>query len=828
MGFAFQPKIGLATVACTQTVYETLMNDAAHNRAVEKIHEIFKEEAASRQAGRAEEAKQLKTKGDTMKRQLPGFCFSADRFEPHEWIDSNGKNHGTDAWRQQEHAIVSGLAMVDLDHLEDPLQTWTMIMAHEAYKQWKDRMMMAFITPSGYGLKIVVTCRLEDGNLASHQIRFCKDFGLENDKSTKDASRLSFCCGKADVLLLNNEIFSYYDEDYSKKYTPKYKQGVSEPDLFAEEEMGQPEKAAASDAPAAEEPSDQEIEAYNYHGLTIDAIVNAWLGGKAPKIGDRHDSLLNLAHELCYVCERKDRIIRHWLHKLPWVQDLASEGDPVEKTIGDGIAYKKSPHMPKKMAAVVKQLTRDKEKGTEGEVTEKEMTEKYRQFGEQIEKMFHLYPILKDICHGLDTPSYPAALFVGGALYGTLTTRTWYYFYHLPEMMRRLNYSVFIIADPANGKSFVSWLYKLILSPVIASDKVGNDAINKYKKEVNARETSTKEQKKEPLVEPTPIIRIHGARTANGVFIEDMNNAVEIIDGMPLHLHMFTFDSELDSATAAAKGGQWIDKTNMELKAFHNEEDNQQYKNNRSVSGPFDVFWNFVYTGTPLSLSKKVNARNFGSGLFSRLAVIPLCGDSFKMMPLSRRSKVNQAVMERLKTWAFNLDKVQGELPLWPLVEYCWNWTNELMEIAREENDKMIAMLIKRVAYYGINVSAPFILMRHWDEWKAGKTFRIDSYDKALCGLILEIQYYSQKVFFGKQVEVYFDNQRQEMNDNVVRRKGRNTDVLYNMPEEFNKEGLIQFMKCKESYARVILHRWVKEGKVKKTGVGNNARYIRI
>ena len=83
-------------------------------------------------------------------------------------------------------------------------------------------------------------------------------------------------------------------------------------------------------------------------------------------------------------------------------------------------------------------------------------------------------------------------------------------------------------------------------------------------------------------------------------------------------------------------------------------------------------------------------------------------------------------------------------------------------------------------------------------------------------------------MFFGKQVEVYFDNQRQEMNDNVVRRKGRNSDVLYQMPAEFNREGLVNFMNCKESYARVVLHRWVKEGKVKKTGVGNNARYIRI
>ena len=472
MGFAFQPKIGLATVACTQTVYETLMNDAAHNRAVEKIHAIFRQEDACRKAGKADEAKALKTKGDAMKRQLLGFCFSAERFEPHEWIDSDGKNHGTDAWRHQEHAIVSGLAMVDLDHLEDPLQTWKMIMAHEAYKQWKDRMMMAFITPSGFGLKIVVTCRLEDGNLASHQIRFCKAFGLRNDKSTKDASRLSFCCGKADVLMLNNEIFSYYDEDYSKKYTPKYKQGVSEPDLFAEEEMDGPQPAPAGDAPAAEEPSDHAIEAYNYHGLTIDAVINAWLGGKAPGIGDRHDTLLKLAHELCYVCERKDAIIRYWLHRLPWVKDLAKEGDPVEKTIGDGIAYKKSPHMPKRMAAVVKQLTRGKETGSEGGVTENDMTERYRQFGEQIEKMFHLYPILKDVCHGLDTPSYPAALFVGGAMYGTLATRTWYYFYHLPEQMRRLNYSVGCKVQPVNFLLQNPWLKsfsKLLIFNILGS-----------------------------------------------------------------------------------------------------------------------------------------------------------------------------------------------------------------------------------------------------------------------------------------------------------------------------------------------------------------------
>ncbi len=40
---------------------------------------------------------------------------------------------------------------------------------------------------------------------------------------------------------------------------------------------------------------------------------------------------------------------------------------------------------------------------------------------------------------------------------------------------------------------------------------------------------------------PEYIIRIHGPRTANGVFIEDMVNAKEIVDGEMMHLHLLTF-----------------------------------------------------------------------------------------------------------------------------------------------------------------------------------------------------------------------------------------------------------------------------------------------
>ena len=75
------------------------------------------------------------------------------------------------------------------------------------------------------------------------------------------------------------------------------------------------------------------------------------------------------------------------------------------------------------------------------------------------------------------------------------------------------------------------------------------------------------------------------------------------------------------------------------------------------MSGPFNVYWNFVYTGTPVSLTKKVNIRNFGSGLYSRMAVLPLCADAFEVIPLHRRSRQNLDVTDKLKEWAFKLDQ---------------------------------------------------------------------------------------------------------------------------------------------------------------------------
>ena len=411
------------------------------------------------------------------------------------------------------------------------------------------------------------------------------------------------------------------------------------------------------------------------------------------------------------------------------------------------------------------------------------------EWGEKIEELSKDYPLLKDICKGLKRNQYPAALFVAGGLLMTLMTRCTYRFYHRPEELRRLNNSTLIIGDPASGKSFATRLYKLLAAPIVAADKVGKEAINAYREQMRTK-GANKEKPKKPKV----VVRVHPARTSNAQFIQDMVNSVEEVDGQLMQLHQLTFDTELDNTVSVQKGGSWIDKFSMELKAFHNEEDGQAYSNNDSILQDFIVTWNFIYTGTPIALKKKVNEQNFGSGLATRLTCIPLPATNFQMM--SRESTVDYDSDNRLKEWAEKLDRMKGELSVQKIVDELYDWTARRMADAAENDSKADEMLLKRCAYHGLNFAAPFIVMRHWDcmkqegQYWCGE-FETDDVDWKLAELIVNIQYACQRHYFGAMAEAYFDNKLKDASVNVQRRQ-KTYEGFERLPETFTSEDVMR------------------------------------
>ena len=513
----------------------------------------------------------------------------------------------------------------------------------------------------------------------------------------------------------------------------------------------------------------------------------------------------------------------------PWVKEIIDERDEkVSQTVAsaaDCVAQKEKKYassLPSKamLEAIQKVTGKSYQEITKAQaqravvVGDDDINRWLWDWGAQIEELSKDFPLLKDICKGLKKNQYPAAVFVAGGLMMTLMTRCTYRFYHRPEELRRLNNSTLIIGDPASGKSFATRLFKLLAAPMVAADKTGIAAINRYKEEMK-----TKGANKEKPQKPKALFRVHPARTSNAQFIQDMVNAVEVVDGTEMQLHMLTFDTELDNTLTVQKGGSWIDKQSMELKAFHNEEDGQAYSNLDSVVQNFFVTWNYIYTGTPMALKKKVNAQNFGSGLATRLTCIPLPSTNFEMM--ERESTVDFESDERLKTWAFKLDRVKGELTVQKIVDELYDWTARRMADAKENDSKADEMLLKRCAYHGLNFAAPFIVMRHWaDIHQDGNywcgEFETDDVDWRLTELLVNIQYACQRHYFGALAEKYFDDKTRDAAANVQRR-AKTVEAFNRLPEEFTIDDVVQCFALKNNTsARSRVVRMMKDGLVMK------------
>ena len=788
MGFCYQKNFSNPTLPVDEAQFYALVRAEKWNENIDKFRETG--EAA-------------------LKRKLPAFIFQAT------FDETTSKAGMTGAWRKQSATRLTGLVVMDVDHVEsEELKVKSEEFAAAEFPQKAQQLgiLLIYITPSGHGLKIVFKAREEWGNLIDNQHAMAKLLGVEVDESCKDASRMSFICKESDILFIDKELFTYENKAFAEKYEPEYRanhSGATKTDVVATESDEQvPDKCGQVAAGAVP---------LTFKGQPYTTIIDAWWkrNGGVPQEGERNVKLYQLAVSLRAICDNNKSLLMQVMPRLGLEeQELHAIVESACKETPKGIS--------KMMQAVLQAVGGPStSSGTvyDGSGTviaaEETMSQRLWDWGAQIEALSKDYPIIKDITKGLKKNQYPAALYVAGGLLMTLMTRCTYRFYHRPEELRRLNNSTLIIGDPASGKSFATRLFKLLASPIVEADKVGKEAINAYREQMRTK-GANKEKPKKPKV----VVRIHPARTSNAQFIQDMVNAKEEVDGEPMQLHMLTFDTELDNTLSLQKGGAYIDKQALQLKAFHNEEDGQAYSNVDSVFQEFYVIWNYIYTGTPIALKKMVNEQNFGSGLATRLTCIPLPATKYQMM--DEEETVDYESDERLKAWAEKLDRMKGELTVKSLVHELYLWTARRMADAEENDSQADEMLLKRCAYHGLNFSAPFIVMRHWDQMKKDGqywcgTFETDKVDWRLAELIVNIQYTCQRHFFGRMAETYFENKNRDASVNV-RRNQKTIECFNRLPEEFTIEDVMRCFSLSIESARVRANRLVADSVAVKVG----------
>ena len=784
MGFCYQKNFSNPTMPVDEAQFYALVRGTEWGEKIDKFRE---------------------TGDQAIKRKLPAFIFQAT------FDDTTSKAGKIGPWRKQSATKLTGLVVMDLDHIDNPLTL---------YQGWIEKgldmkalgIVLIYISPSGKGLKIVFKARLDWGNLIDNQYALAHILGdgVVPDEACKDASRMSFICKESDILYIDKELFTYENKEFAERYNALYRDGHSQATNPSDRVEGldkwQGRDKGQGPVTSCDRDQSPVTPEKTFKGIAYEDIIEEWwrINGGVPQEGERNVKLYQLAVSLRAICDNNKQLVYSVLPRLG-LDDLE-----VERIVES--ACKETPKgLSKAMQEVLATLNPKKAEAP----TEREIDQWLWEWGEQIEALFDDFPILKDICRGLKRNQYAAALFVSGGFMMTLMTRCKYSFYHRPEELRRLNCEVQIIGDPASGKSFATRLYKQLIAPIIAADRVGKEAINAYREQMKTK-GANKEKPKKPKV----AIRVHPARTSNAQFIQDMVNSVEEVDGEKIQLHMLTFDTELDNTLRVQKGGSWMDKESLELKAFHNEEDGQFYSNMDSIIENFIVTWNYVYTGTPLALRAKINERNFGSGLATRLTCIPLPPTNFEMITRERHDDAESD--NRLKEWGEKLDRMKGLLTLDKIVDELYDWTARRMEDAKEDNSKAEEMLLKRCAYHGINFSAPFIVMRHWDKihqdgaYYCGE-FETDDVDWKLAELIVNIQYACQRHYFLGMAEKYFDDQLREVSANA-HRKNKTYEGFSRLPDEFMVEDVMAcFSLSKISAARMKVHRMIKDHLIEKS-----------
>ena len=856
----FQPSINAATRELTEQALKDMMEQPKNNELIDNyraakrkmaeaeerhvVDELVKEFVATegyqtwlKKALKADERRTKKRlPADDLQRvelyikhfksSLPAVIPTVTHFD--ESKDQWGR---IGLWRVQESVHLSGLAVLDADHVPDPekiIQAW---LQREDFKELG--IVWIFITPSAHGIKLAFKAREEWGNLMDNVYQMAETLGVIDycDSQCKSADHAHFIPKMIDVKFIDwQELFNYENPAYEARYGEAYRRGESEPTQPRWQQLEQQRKearkqtagATTTQAKTAASPQSTTPIEFSPEDEAFIKVLNEYYGPSLPP-HTKHDRMqTETSHWLCYFNDNDAQRAIQMAYRLDWVKAWHPNPGEVEDLCQSAAKKKLLTRYPKALKELMDKAGINLEQTmVNGKNVNPLAILPFDRWCDQIEAFFDVFPCLREVCEPHPRRLWPFLLFASAAMMGTCMDLCYYYFYANESERTRLNYIIWGVGDPTSGKHSLERLMNLLLAPTIAESEIADESTNTWKSETDAKGAN-----KEKDLRPAIYNRMFGYRSSNSEFIRSMINCKEEVDGEMMGRHMVTCSSEKD--LEIGKSGSWISRSNMVLLSFHGEYDDQHYSNKQSVSGRYRVFWNMMETFTPPTLQKIINERSVNSGLDTRTATIPMGEDDFKMMPLRRKEDSNVAAYnETLRQWAYRLDQRRGELPLWPLVEHVHKWCDERRAIAEfNDRDKADWLLIKRVPYYGLSISAPYIDIRHWEEREQTGTYTPDDVDRALVDLVLDIQYRTQHFWYYELHRAYYDNQLRDA-AKQCRRTNKFIECFRLLPEEFSTEKFAQtFGYANNRAAQKTLQRLEADKAIKRTMRGHYKKLV--
>ena len=751
---------------CTISTFKALTQSAETASKIDDFRRLMA-------CGKVAEAKAKKD-------SLPGCLYQAREVLPSVGVAKYNMGR-TGRWRLQSQCVLNGLVMTDFDHVEKPREKFEEI--RQAHDLRELGIVLFFVTPSGEGLKSVQIAD-EGCNLVDNQKKQAKLFGLgiKIDKGCKDSSRLSYVPKWEDILYIDEErLFGYDNPRYDEKYGRQYREGNSQGKLEFE---GTTREATAGGEIRLDMNEDG---VYCYHGVPYVEILRKWneLKGGRPKQGDRHQRMLELAGELRRIVDNRPQNVLWLMKQADFYEDFVKEGrtKELEDMAEDVCKYRPRGAMSDELAQTLDAF------GIK--YTKKDTVQNSLPYDEWSDRLMQL-PLG---CYGpalahIDNPRVkPAGVISASGMYSVLLTRCNYQ--NWKGEMQRLNSLVLIEGDPASGKSLAKEQDDHIMLTMRESDKPARDAEKAYKKEKNARDTSSKAQKGEALQEPCGIIRYNVVKVSNNRFYRHAENNIETgYDGQEWYLHQYMFSTELLSLVNAKGGFQ--EKRDIMLQAFHNERNGVDYANSDSVNSSMPMMFSGVFTCTRTSLTQFINARNIGDGMSTRMTPWVMPEEDYHTDPY-RASRKDDKPAREMEQWGARFDALKCEIRgIEPLVKHVYDICAALAEEARINEDKVLNLERKRLQDKIMAVCIPQVISTQpsWEEFAKTGECRIEQHHLLFADLVGEIINKCEDALFGQLLQDMFDN---EARDTQQRRVYDKTARFYTqLPDEFTTQDVMR------------------------------------
>ena len=587
---------------------------------------------------------------------------------PHAASFRNGKRVSADA-------IPSGLAMLDVDHVENPREWFGReILSRTKEESFKaDGIYLIAITASGHGIRVIgarrdsaekSTASGQMESIEAAQMRMAQVLGIkEYDAVTKDLARASYVV----------------------------------PREAADKEM--------LALPAHVESGDKNIaegcNTLSYRGIAYEDIVKQLLiatGNCDGAVqGERNTVFFTLANYMRYICDFNADLM---LRVLP---DFGLSEQERRQVIASAIGRPRKSQIPMVLQSAIA-------------ICEKEA---YLDEQSPLEKSTALplprLPRLLDIlCGRLPADYRPAMVIASLPVLGTLATKI--RFEYLDRQEQSLSFFSCITAPAASGKSFIRKPIDLLLTPINEQDAVEREKEQAYKDKLRASKNS-KNQPEDP----------HACPRNNGISISiaKLLQLLTYAEGK----HLIGIGEEMDTLVKSERAGVWSQKSDIYRLAFDNAEYGQAYMSDASFNAHIKVYYNLLLTGTPNSLKRFF--KDLENGLATRVCFAQLPDTSFTEIPVF--APYTEEEKEEVIRWARRLDTEKGTIVCPEINKVIADWLERKRQQAIDADSHAMDVLRRRSAVIGFRAGMLcFLLEDHkyteivgqFAEWVAEYVFR--------------------------------------------------------------------------------------------------------